>query len=50
MEEGNWIAMTGVPLTAAEGAAAEGGTAADAEGRGTDAQRDDACEAEGVAR
>jgi hypothetical protein len=37
MEEGNWIAMTGVPLITAEGAAAKRGAAADAEGGGADA-------------
>jgi hypothetical protein len=31
MEEGNWIAMIGVPLLAAEGSAAEGRTARRAE-------------------
>jgi hypothetical protein len=50
MEEGDWIAMTGVPLTAAEGTTAEGETATDAEGGGADAPRDDTHETEGVAR
>jgi hypothetical protein len=37
MEECNWIAMPGVPLITAEGATAERGVAADAEGGGADA-------------
>jgi hypothetical protein len=50
MEEGNWIAMTRVPLITTEGAATEGGTTADAEGGGADVQRDDARGTEGVSR
>jgi hypothetical protein len=42
MEEGNWIAMPGVPLITAEGAVAERGAAADTEGGRADAQCDDA--------
>jgi hypothetical protein len=44
MEEGDWIAMTGVPLTATEGE-----TVADVEGGGADAQRGGAHVIEGVA-
>jgi hypothetical protein len=49
MEEGNWIAMAGIPLISVEGTAAEGGAAADAEGGGTVVQHGDAHEAEGLA-
>jgi hypothetical protein len=42
--------MTGVPLTAADGIAAEGGAAADAKGGGAEMQHDDAREAEVLAR
>jgi hypothetical protein len=50
MEEGNWISMSGVPLITTEGATAERGAAADTDGGGADAQSDDACDTEGVAR
>jgi hypothetical protein len=50
MEEGNWIAMPGVPLITAENVAAERGAAADMGGNGIDAQCDDARVTEEAAR
>jgi hypothetical protein len=50
MEEGNWFAMTGVPLIAAEGTRAEGRTTAEEEGGGAETQHNNAREAESLAR
>jgi hypothetical protein len=49
MEEGNWIAVTEIPLIAAEGTGADGEAAGDAECGGPEVRRGAAHEAEGLA-
>jgi hypothetical protein len=48
MEEGNWIAVTEIPLIAAEGTGADGEAAGDAECGGPEVRRGAAHEAEGL--